>query len=460
MGCPSPQMLTRFALGQCREDEHKKVHLHLAECPSCREDVEDLQETSEALGQAHLLFDRGHAAGCTRLLAALEHQPEPSGRRTAVRAPYWIGGTPMRRRIVLGTAGLLAAAAMLILAFLLAAPGSLLADVAARVREVKTYSCRCTMIAPGESFDKEVMRYYWKAPGSIRMEMYHDDCLIETSIHPAGKPGIKIRPVKKTYRVVPPRNFRPGPWSPGHWLTALANYAGEPDRELGIGEIDGRRARGFQVAASKLALDVFLPGEPVMRIWVDVDSRLPVLFEIDVQKGSERGTVRFDEFRWDVPLSDDLFQVSVPEGFDDRTLPAKTEKEKEEHLVQALGSYAEIAGHYPKVKILSGDLFDDMRAKAGIPRDPAQRTKEQIRSKAYVELLKSPWGWNIGQDILRNNPDAAYYGMTVGPEDKDKVLFRWRLDDGSYRILYGDLRFETVTAEKLRELESASSKAS
>ncbi len=50
-------------------------------------------------------------------------------------------------------------------------------------------------------------------------------------------------------------------------------------------------------------------------------------------------------------------------------------------------------------------------------------------------------------------PTPAYYGQTVGPKDKDKVLLRWKLDDGRYEVIFGDLRAETVTAERLHKLE-------
>ena len=49
--------------------------------------------------------------------------------------------------------------------------------------------------------------------------------------------------------------------------------------------------------------------------------------------------------------------------------------------------------------------------------------------------------------------DVAYYGTTVRLNDKDKVLLRWRLDDGRYEVIFGDLRSETVTAERLHALE-------
>jgi hypothetical protein len=52
---------------------------------------------------------------------------------------------------------------------------------------------------------------------------------------------------------------------------------------------------------------------------------------------------------------------------------------------------------------------------------------------------------------------VAYYGKTVGPQDKDKVLLRWKLDDGRYEVIFGDLRAEAVTAERLRALEASPS---
>jgi len=50
--------------------------------------------------------------------------------------------------------------------------------------------------------------------------------------------------------------------------------------------------------------------------------------------------------------------------------------------------------------------------------------------------------------------DLAYYGKTVTPKDTDKVLMRWKTGENEYRVIYGNLTAETVSAEKLAELES------
>jgi hypothetical protein len=72
---------------------------------------------------------------------------------------------------------------------------------------------------------------------------------------------------------------------------------------------------------------------------------------------------------------------------------------------------------------------------------------------AYAECSPARFGFAVLNTIQRHNPDAVYYGKVVGPNDKDKVLFRWKRADGNYQVIFGDLRAEPVTAEKFQELE-------
>ena len=43
---------------------------------------------------------------------------------------------------------------------------------------------------------------------------------------------------------------------------------------------------------------------------------------------------------------------------------------------------------------------------------------------------------------------------TVSSENKNRVLLGWKLDDGNYQVIFGDLRRENVPAERLKDLES------
>ena len=89
---------------------------------------------------------------------------------------------------------------------------------------------------------------------------------------------------------------------------------------------------------------------------------------------------------------------------------------------------------------------------AGIAYPPTLEQMQQNK-ETYHRVSEAHQGFAWFNRVLRANPDVAYYGKTVGPQDTDKVLLRWKLDDGKYQVLFGDLRNETATAERLRALE-------
>jgi len=50
--------------------------------------------------------------------------------------------------------------------------------------------------------------------------------------------------------------------------------------------------------------------------------------------------------------------------------------------------------------------------------------------------------------------DVVYYGDSVDPQDSNAVLIQWKLSDGEYRVVFGDLREEIVSAEELIRLQA------
>jgi len=60
--------------------------------------------------------------------------------------------------------------------------------------------------------------------------------------------------------------------------------------------------------------------------------------------------------------------------------------------------------------------------------------------------------------LVQQGRDVVYYGDSVDPEDGNAVLMHWRLSaeccDGMYRVIFGDLREKTVSAEELIKLQS------
>jgi len=55
--------------------------------------------------------------------------------------------------------------------------------------------------------------------------------------------------------------------------------------------------------------------------------------------------------------------------------------------------------------------------------------------------------------LTQEKKEPVYYGETVGPDDVEAVLLRWKISDDQYRVIFGDLSAMDVTAEELKELE-------
>ena len=143
-----------------------------------------------------------------------------------------------------------------------------------------------------------------------------------------------------------------------------------------------------------------------------------------------------------------LFDATPPEGYTDAT-PKPPTLEEQGQIIDSLKIYAEASGGRYPPKRAFGDAFEDLCKMLGLAELPSHRETEGTAGKA----VRADKGFDQIANLASFNPEYAYYGKTVGPNDKDKVLLRWKLDDGRYEVIFGDLRAETVTAEKLHTLE-------
>ena len=55
--------------------------------------------------------------------------------------------------------------------------------------------------------------------------------------------------------------------------------------------------------------------------------------------------------------------------------------------------------------------------------------------------------------LVQTGKDALYYGDSIDPSDNNAVLIQWKVSDGQYKVVFGDLREETVSAEELIRLQ-------
>ena len=351
----------------------------------------------------------------------------------------------MQRRIAFSGLGLAAAGLLAAVFLTVGRPLSAMEQVAAALREVKSYTFTMSEQsgAAGRSTKTKV---YWAAPGSRRMEDFAEGKPAAIEIFPYHQPGLQTNLQQKTFART---SAQQGAVSPLLLVSKLGSFHGQADRELGEKQIEGRAAEGFEIAVTKVD-----PGVPagLVVIWVDSETKLPLVLEAELPTYGEKAKLKFSDFQWNVDLDEKLFDTTPPAGYADNTPKPPTVEEQTAAIVDALKFYAEVSdGHYPRVKMVYGDVtMHEMEKKLGFR---GKLSDEQIRSDNYVRYLRAIAGFGWVNTIQRENADAAYYGKTVGPKDAGAVLLRWRLDDGRYRVIYGDLHAETVNGEQLKKLE-------
>jgi hypothetical protein len=235
---------------------------------------------------------------------------------------------------------------------------------------------------------------------------------------------------------------------------------------LGISDIDGIKVEGFRTTDPNYnggfaAISDFMGTTEKIQVelWVDVKTLLPVrLVEDSYKRYSKKELLHFYEvssdFQWNVVVHPDDFNPVKPEGYnsigdvEDLVIP----ESDEETTIKGLKLFINITGAYPANLNMMNTEYKKL---LGIdnPSDWEKYSEDDATKKAGELILLSVPGY-FYQELVEDNKDPVYYGETVGPGDSDKVLLKWKLDDGQYHVIFGDLSAKTVTAEELEMLKS------
>ena len=225
--------------------------------------------------------------------------------------------------------------------------------------------------------------------------------------------------------------------------------------ELGKSEIDGVEVDGFETTDPGISSGT--TGDVQFTLWVDSKSWLPYLAEMDMSINEQtRSRSTFYDYQWDVPVEKDVFVPVIPDDYeaspgDGMKWPEMTE----EAAIEGLRLVADLVGRYPK-EVSIVDLMAEIspilykRIKKGQPEDI---TETELETK-MVEALQPVYPIGLFyMALVEDKKEPVYYGQTVGPDDLEAVLLRWKIADDQYRVILGDLSTMDVTAEQLAELE-------
>ena len=462
-----------YVSGILPDTEAANMRRHLNDCSTCSEYARALEDEDKLLTALFAEIDANMEARPQHVLNEINRSDQCKDSETI--SP-WI--QIMKNRITK-----YAAAAIVIIACLIGlslwrttGSGIALADVLARVEQVKAYRFQffpTTVEDPNKpySFERRFTVLVSKEYGSktTREELDPNggwSKVSENYLSPDRKTAIVIQPKQKKYRRIEYDDYT----AENMWkvmnnpLTFLKRILACKYKSMGRSTIDGIEVEGFQTTDPNF-LYLYIGDQEgrrligdvnqisVKKIWVDTKTRLPVRYD-------STGMVMQD-FQWNIPVDASDFKPVIPDDYTGTVVKAPGQI-TEETALQGLKLLVELLGKYPE--IITPFNVTVLRSALEKSETPAAlRLKEEIKGltndeigNKLVDFLMPIRGLAMFWYVLEDNKkDPVYYGKTVTPKDADKVLMRWKVSDNEYRVIYGDLHAETVTPEKLAELEAA-----
>jgi hypothetical protein len=357
--------------------------------------------------------------------------------------------------------------------------GIALADVLARMEQVKAFRYQWNVKITGEDPNKpysseernttlESQEYGKKSKIESLDPNGGESTFSEKYTLPDKKTIIRIVPKQKKYwRTEFDEVTAERLWQMNDPRTYLKRILGCKHESMGRSTIDGIEVEGFQTTDPYF----FLIGGGIQidaKVWVDVKTRLPVRYDFTWPnfdemgtKIIERGHIVMHDFQWDVAVDAAEFEPVIPDDYTGTVVKYPAHITEETNL-QGLKVLVELLGKYPENIIdIDGKTVLRLAEKSETPA--AMRLKEEIKGLTDEQInnkLVDFWmpirGLGRFYDMLaQDGKHPKYYGKTVTPKDADKVLMRWKVSDSEYRVIFGDLHAETVSPEKLAELEKA-----
>lgn len=343
------------------------------------------------------------------------------------------------------------------------------ADITEKVNQIYTYTYNLHATFTGGTKGQCQMetKAYFSSEHGLRTDMYMDGKLgMIQHLDLANKRITGIMPEQKKYvnmQLNDEHIQKMNQKGEGDPRYLIEQFLSLEYTELGLDVIDGVEVEGIETADPRYSGGIFEGF--IGRLWVDVETDLPVRLEMEMQMppiaGKDLGTMNMvlDSFQWDVYIDPTIFEPNLPSDYT-ALADMKMPEINEESVIKGLQLFKEMSkGKYPKklnVLTLMGEVGELTKANWKQTRgqnDPNRIPPEEVE-KMLPNLMTVQGACMFYAKLVTDNKEPVYYGDIVTADDPDAVLMRWKISENQYRVIFGDLTIENVTAEQLAELES------
>ena len=339
-----------------------------------------------------------------------------------------------------------------------AQPKSLFARTVRSMLAAQGYRCDIVEVRrgadglPKTSFDGY---QYWSNTNATRFESIEEGKVTGIDIRHPAESGLYLLPPSRQYRIQPEvmrEEFTFG------LFTHLADYKGNAGPPVKIEVMDGRQVEQYVVPWSKVIAEND-HADSQMRMWLDPLTSLPVRVDLEGLGPKEGDVSRLENFHWGIQEAH-LFDTTIPPGY--AKLPTKDFQADEitSYVVFGLMTFAKYNnGVYPTVKYVYGDEQGEALRKRMEMDDQTQGWRQPVKGQPWDktkadEFAHGSYGMSWINSLQREQPEFKYNGKSVTRRNPAKVLLRWKRRDGRYQVIFGDLKTETVSADRLKTLEA------
>ena len=232
-------------------------------------------------------------------------------------------------------------------------------------------------------------------------------------------------------------------------------------QNLGRSTINGVEVEGFGTTDPNYQGGMYSLANVDVKLWVDVKTELPVQMEMNLLMKEQTGYNILGivhNFQWNIPVKATDFEPNIPSDYKNISTNVGMPSITEETAIKGLKLFMDLTGKFPEKvtpETLQPEVAKLKDAQDNL-KDQSQNPQEEANFKILknMDVSKTIQGLALFYIFLnQDKKDPAYYGDIVTPEDVDKVLMRWKISDNEYRVIFGSLYAETVTADVLAELE-------
>jgi hypothetical protein len=396
------------------------------------------------------------------------HRLQPSGQ------PVGVWRTIMKSRMTkVAAAAVIVCAALLSLNFFDRTSGIAWASVAQRLEQIRTVAYSITADIKGlpgapEGYvtraEQDVQVSYER--GAVRidssMQSPDGDRKTQTYILFDDRVIFTVMPAQKKYLKVDigPEQMDKMAEEKGDPVTILKAMLEHDYTELGRKTINGVAAWGIEVSDPKLGAQMgsFISGgmfdKTIVHLWVDEVHELPIRMTATGSSadGQTSMELAMSDFQWDVAIDPVLLKPEIPDDYE-LLAQAQWERGREgEEIVEVLRLFVDyVQGRYPT----SLNTMTVAQAIAPALKGKFPPGSGGLSQELIARLMKVDRVGMMYTTLEKEGKDPAYHGDTISIETPKAVLFRWKIDDQTYRVVFGDLSQSDVTPAELAELEAS-----